>query len=582
MAFCLDDGTELLYGPASADEPATAILNEFGAPASGASYSDSATRSFNKTTAPEAEPPESWGSSAERQSVSAHRAAESHEKWAGEPQEKAGINKFLLGAIVLAVIALGGFFGYRYFKPAAADQISSIAVLPFENRSGNSDADYLSDGLAESLIYRLTQLPNLKVSPTSSVFRYKGTQVDLAQIAKELDVDAVMSGRLAQRGDDLTISVELIDARTKKLIWAEQYDRKMADLLATQREIATTITQKLQLKLAGDEAKGITKKYTNSNEAYQLYLKGRYHFGKRTKEDMFRAIEHFQQAIKFDPKFALAYARIAETYGSMPAYPYLAPKEAFPQAKAAAEKALEIDPTLAEAHTFLAYSLAIYDWNWPAAERSFKRAIELDPNNSAAHFRYGQIYLLSAGHFDEGIAEIKRGLELEPLDINMGGALAGAYLYAEQNGPGLEQAKKTYDLEPNHPIGRWILGQAYVQNGMYAEAIALNEQWLQTDPTNQFALREAGIAYAKAGKRDKAEEMIGRFREIAKTQYVPACRPGSIYSALGDKDKAIEELNKAFDARDWELFRMEADQYFIDVRDDPRYKEIVKRLNLPK
>jgi len=493
-----------------------------------------------------------------------------------------GFDKRVVGVAVLGIIALCGFFGYRYFKTATADHISSIAVLPFENRSGNSDADYLSDGLAESLIYRLTQLPNLKVSPTSSVFRYKGSQVDVAQIAKELDVDAVMSGRLAQRGENLTISVELIDARTKKLIWAEQYDRKMSDLLATQREIATTITQKLELKLAGDEAKGITKKYTDNNEAYQLYLRGRYSFAKRTKPEMLAAIDYFQQAIKLDPKFALAYARISETYGSMPAYPYLSPKEAFPQAKAAAQKALEIDPTLSEAHTFLAYSLAIYDWNWPEAERSFKRAIELDPNNSTAHFRYGQIYLLATGHLDEGIAEIKRGLELEPLDVNMGGTLATAYMYNGQNGAALEQAKKTYDLEPTHPIARWILSQTYTLNGMYAEAIALNEQWLQTDPTNQFALREAGIAYAKSGRRDKAEEMINRFREIAKNQYVPMCRLASIYAALGERDKAFEELNKAFDARDWELYRMNADQYFIDLRGDSRYAEIVKRYSLPK
>jgi len=356
----------------------------------------------------------------------------------------------------------------------------------------------------------------------------------------------------------------------------------MSDLLATQREIATTITEKLQLKLAGDEAKGITKKYTDNNEAYQLYLRGRYSFAKRTRPDMLAAIDYFQQAIKLDPKFALAYARMSETYGSMPAYPYLSPKEAFPQAKAAAQKALEIDPTLSEAHTFLAYSLAIYDWNWPEAERSFKRAIELDPNNSTAHFRYGQIYLLATGHFDEGIAEIKRGLELEPLDVNMGGTLASAYMYNGQNGAALEQAKKTYDLEPTHPIARWILSQAWTINGMYAESIALNEQWLQTDPTNQFALREAGIAYAKSGRRDKAEEMINRFREIAKTQYVPMCRLASIYAALGEKDKAFDELNKAFEARDWELYRMSADQYFVELRGDPRYAEIVKRLNLPR
>jgi serine/threonine-protein kinase len=495
-----------------------------------------------------------------------------------------GLKRHKLGVAVTLTILIAAlaFFAY-YLRAGTSDvAIDSIAVLPFQNKSSDADTEYLSDGLAESLIYRLSQLPNLKVSPTSSVIRYKGKDTDLAQIAKELEVDAVMSGRVSQRGEDLTISVELVDARTKKIIWAEQYDRKMSDLLATQREIATTIAQKLELKLSGSEAKGITKRYTDSNDAYQLYLRGRYSFGKRTKDEMLRAIEYFQQAIKLDPKFALAYARIAETYGSMPAYPYLSPKEAFPQAKAAAQKALDLDPTLPEAHTFLAYSLVIYDWNWKEAERSFKRAIELDPNNSAAHFRYGQIYLAPTGRIDEAIVEIKRGLEIEPLDINMGSTLAWAYLVARQNDKALEQAKKTYDLEPSHPIGRWMLSQTYIFNGRYEDATSLNEQWLQIDPTNQFALRDAGIAYAKNGRPDKAEEMVSKFRQIAKTQYVPTCRIASIFGALGHKDKAFEELQKAFEVRDWEVFRVNAEPYFSPLRDDARFKEMLKRLNLPE
>lgn len=494
------------------------------------------------------------------------------------------VKKHKLGVLVAAVLVLvlvgTGFWFFNLRASSGNKPIASIAVLPFQNRSSDADTEYLSDGLAESLIFRLTQLPNLKVSPTSTVMRYKSKDTDITQVAKELEVDAVMSGRVSQRGDDLTISVELVDARTNKLIWAERYDRKMSDLLATQREIATTITQKLELKLSGNEAKGITKKYTDNNEAYQLYMRGRYSFAKRTKSEMLRAIEYFQQAIKLDPKFALAHARIAETYASMPAYPYLSPKEAFPQAKIAAQKALEIDPTLPEVHTFLAYTAAIYDWNWPEAERSFKRALELDPNNSAAHFRYGQVYLAPMGRTEEAIAEIRRGLELEPLDINMGVTIAWAYLGNEQADKALEQAKKTYDLEPTHPLTRWMLSQAYILKGMYPEAISLTELSLRDDPANQFALRDAGIAYAKAGRRDKAEEMIGRFRELAKTQYIPTCRIAAIYAALDDKEKAFEELNKAFEARDWELHRVKAEIYWTPLRNDPRFKEMLKRLNL--
>jgi eukaryotic-like serine/threonine-protein kinase len=491
-------------------------------------------------------------------------------------------HKIGVAVVVVILIAAVALFAYYLRGGRSEAGIHSIAVLPFQNKSTDADTEYLSDGLAESLIFRLSQLPNLKVSPTSSVMRYKGKDTDLAQIARELEAEAVMSGRVSQHGDDLTISVELIDARTNKLIWGEQYDRKMSDLLATQREIATAIAQKLELKLSGNDAKGITKRYTDSNEAYQLYLKGRYSFANRTKEGMGRAIEYFRQAIKLDPKFALAYARISEAYGSMPAYPYLSPKEAFPEAKAAAQKALELDPSLPEAHTFLAYSLVIYDWNWPEAERSFKRAIELDPNNAAAHFRYGHIYLAPVGRYEEAITEIKKGLDLEPLDINMGGTLAWAYLITGQKDKALEQARKTYDLDPNHPLARWILNQASLELGMYDQVLSLAEPSLQADPTNQFALRDAGIAYAKSGRRDKAEEVIGKFRDLAKTQYVPTCRIAAIYGALGEKEKAFEELNKAFEVRDWELFRINVDTYWTPLRDDPRFKDLLKRLNLPK
>jgi TolB-like protein/Flp pilus assembly protein TadD len=554
MSFCLDDGSELLFGPAS-DEPATAILHSTDA------LSEAGIRVPIHTTARNA---------FQREDKITTRAPMAFDR------------RFLLAPVAAAFIALAGYIGYQYLRPTTSDQINSIAVLPFENRSGNPDSEYLSDGLSDSLIYRLTQLPNLKVSPTSSVIRYKGVQADVAEIARELDVDAVMYGRLVQRGDDLTISVELTDARTRKLIWAEQYDRKMADLLATQREIATTITKKLELKLAGEEAKGITKKYTDNNEAYQLYLRGRHSFSKRTKVEMLRSIEYFRQAIDLDPKFALAYARIAETYGSLPAYPYLSPMEAFPQAKAAAQQALEIDPTLAEAHAFLAYCLIIYDWNWSEGERSFKRAIELDPNNSAAHFRYGQIYLASVGRINEALAEISQGLELEPLDINMGATLSWAYFAADQDEKALRQAQKTYDLEPGHPIGRWMLCRAYTMNRMYGDCIKLAEKWLETDPTNQFALREVGIAYAKAGQRDRAADIVGRLRDLANSQYVPACRMAAIYAALGDNEKTYAELDKAFKARDWELHRLEADSYFVELRNDPQFKEFVKRLNLPE
>jgi serine/threonine-protein kinase len=289
---------------------------------------------------------------------------------------------WLIGLFGLLLL-ISVFFGYRYYLSAVP--INSLAVLPFENRSGNADSEYLSDGLPESLIYRLSQLSNLKVSPTSSVFRYKGRETDPLTIAKDLGVQAVMTGRIVSRGESLVISVELIDARNNKTLWGEQYERRLSDLLAIQREIAGEITGRLQLKLSGEGAQKLAKRYTTSNDAYQLYLQGRYHWGKRTKDEIFKGIEFYKRAIALDSNYALAYSGIADAYNSMGKDPDLSPKEAIPQAKAAAERALEIDPTLAEAHAALADSMAIYDWDWAESQREFNRALELDPNVSYTH-----------------------------------------------------------------------------------------------------------------------------------------------------------------------------------------------------
>jgi TolB-like protein/Flp pilus assembly protein TadD len=542
MSFCLDDGAELLYGPAS-DEPATAILRENGAP------SEAATR------------------------------AQIHPTSTGATPRKHFDKRLLLAPAALAVIVLGGFLGYRYFS--ASGQIGSIAVLPFENRSGSSDTEYLSDGLTDSLIYRLSQLPDLKVSPTSSVMRYKGVAADAAKVAGELGVNAVLTGRLSQVGDNLNISVQLIDVKAGRVIWAEQYDRKMADLLATQREIATTITQKLQLKLTGDE-KGIAKKYTDSNEAYQLYLKGRYHFARRNRDDVNKAIESFEQAIKLDPNFALAYARIAEAYNQMPNYPYAAPMEAFPKAKAAAERAIAIDPTLSEGHTAMGNTLTSLDRNWPEAEREFKRALELDPNSAMAHYRYGSEYLISVGRTKEGLAEVERALEIEPIDPNMVANLGRHYLYDGQRDRALEHAKRAYEADPTFVISRLLYGMTLNAVGQYAEAVTLSEKTLENDPNNQQMLMVAGYAYGRLAKRADAERVIEKFREISKTQYVIPSFVAVVFGAMGEKDKAFAELEKSIEQRDSWFRWAKVEPLFDPLRDDPRFAGLLKQMGLPE
>jgi TolB-like protein/Tfp pilus assembly protein PilF len=490
-------------------------------------------------------------------------------------------SRVLIAGVLLtaAVFTVAAYF-YLARKDEAA--IQSIAVMPFVNESGNADAEYLSDGMTETLISSLSQLPNLNVKARSSVFRYKGKEVNPQTVGKELNVQAILNGRVAQRGDQLTLTLELVDVQTENVIWSEQYNRKQADLVTLQSEIARDVLSKLKTKLSGaDEAK-VTKNYTANPEAYQLYLRGRYHYAKLTKEDIQRGIEYFQQAIKLDPSFAMAYVGIADSYNAIPSFNYLSPREAIPQAKTASLQALEIDPTLAEAHTALATSIMEYEWDWEKAEREFKQALELNPNAASTHFLYGLIYLLPMERTADAIGEIQRSVELEPLNVDMGANLAAAYMYARQNERAVEQARKTYDLEPNFVGGRIWLATVYDANGMYEQAIELCEKSLQSDPTNPPFLTLAGYAYAKDGQRQKAEEIIKRWKQIAKTQYVSHYWIAPIYAALGERNEAFAELEKAFAERDYFMPRLKVDPFMDALRDDPRFKEMLKRMNLPE
>jgi serine/threonine protein kinase/Tfp pilus assembly protein PilF len=483
--------------------------------------------------------------------------------------------------VLLAVITTVGYFAFASRRSTDAGQINSIAVMPFVNASGKADVEYLSDGLTDSLIFRFSQLPNLKVSPTSSVMRFKGTAKSVADVAKELEVDAVMTGRVMQVDDNLGISVQLIDARTQKLVWAEQYDRKMADLLATQREIATTLTQKMQLRLAGDET-GIAKKYTSSNEAYQLYLRGRYHWSRRWKDDLDKAIDSYKKAIEIDPNFALAYAATAEAYNSMGKNPDAAPKDCIPLAKAAAMRALELDPMLPQAHSALADSLAIYDWNWAESERHFKKAFDLDPNISYTHLVYSGSYLCAVGRKDEAMLEAEKALRLEPLSLINNSVAVSAYMNAHQFDRALAQARTAFDLDPTFPLARHWLGMALVANGKYDEAISISQQVSADSTAGWLTLVALAHAYAKEGKRAEVEHQITLLRNLAKTNYIRTYYLASIYASLGDMDKAFAELEISFAERDCYLGRITLDPFMDPLRNDPRFQNLLKRMNLPQ
>jgi TolB-like protein len=556
LLYCLDDGSSLLEGPAPMDEPATAV---FGVSPSGGFADDLKTESFeNRQT---------------------DNDADSQRGLQPEGGTQNGFDRrLLLAPVALAVIVLGGFFGYRYFNPSGSEQISSIAVLPFENRNSDADTDYLSDGLAESLIFRLSQLPGLKVSPASSVIRYKGKEFDTTKIAGELGVDAVMTGRLVKRGDNLNITVELVDVRNNKSLWGEQYERKMSELLATQREIATEITQKLKLKLSGTDEQKLAKKYTDNDEAYQLYLRGQYHLARRSKDDLHKAVEFYEQAIKLDPNFALAHVGISYAYNTGTGNNFFAVsrEEGFSRARTAAVRARDIDPNLAEAHAALGLAFRAA-WEWAEAEREFKKALELDPDNANVHYYYG-LMLQMTGRTGESIREIKTAVELEPLSLIMNANLAGAYMFDGQNELALDLAKKTFELDPNFISGRFWLAYAYCANKKYDETIELVNGAAKDQTTQRLLSRFLGYAYAKSGRRSEAESILAAYKsDVAFTGFSEAV----IYSALGDKDRAFAALETDFIGKG-DFSRIRVDPLVADLRDDPRFADLVKRMNLPQ
>jgi len=487
-------------------------------------------------------------------------------------------NKTAVAILLLIVIVAGALFVYlRSGKSDSA--INSIAVLPFENRSNAADTDYLSDGLTESLIYRLAQLPNLKVSPTSSVMHYKGKGMDLKTVAGELGVRAVMTGRVAQHGDNLTISVELVDATNNKSLWGEQYERKMSDLLTTQRDIATAITQKLQLKLSGNEI-GLTKKYTDSNEAYQLYLKGRFYWNKRDEPNLKKAIEQFKAAVEKDPNFALAFVGLADSYVLLPFYSNATANDVTPQAKSYAERALEIDDSLGEAHASLGYVNRLL-WNFAETERELKRAIELNPNYATAHKYYGN-YLCEVGRWDECLVEYKRAQELEPLSLIICANLAELYLTTGDLNSAVEQSQRAIDLDPNWYYIRHLLGVVYLKQGRNGEALEESEKSVELSKRQSVPLGVLAYVYAKVGKRTEAvalaDELKQRYTEGRANGYDIA----RAYVGLDDRDQAFAWLEKDIPTRNATMPGFLYMPPLDALRDDPRFKDIARRIGLPE
>jgi TolB-like protein/DNA-binding winged helix-turn-helix (wHTH) protein/Flp pilus assembly protein TadD len=487
----------------------------------------------------------------------------------------------LILAALFATIIVVSYLAYsRYLARGSKAGITSIAVLPFANETGDPNAEYLSDGISESLINSLSQLPGVKVIARSSAFKYKGREVDLKEVAKALGVEAILAGRVTQRGENLSISVELVNASDKTQMWGEQYDRKMSDLLAIQREIASEIVEKLKPKVSGEE-KRAAKHYTESNEAYQLYLKGRFHWNKRTAEALKKSIEYFNQAIDKDPSFALAYAGLADSYvvpGNR-----LPPREAMPKAKAAAMRALELDDTLAEAHASLGRVFAAYDWDWPNAEKEYKRAIELNPRYATAHQWYGG-YLSVIGRSNEAIAERKRAVELEPLSLVINFELGVAFYYDRDYDRAIEQFQKTLELDQNFAPAHNFLPAAYEQKGMYNEAIAEFKKAIPLTAGSESSLSKAGLGhvYGLSGKKNEARTLLDELKQISAQEFLPATSVALIYAGLGEKDQAFVWLDKGYEQRAFQLQWIKLDPRWDSLRSDPRFQDLTRRMGFPQ
>jgi serine/threonine protein kinase len=486
-----------------------------------------------------------------------------------------------VAAAALLLLALLGFGVYRW-SAASGSGIESLAVLPFTNVSTDPNTEYLSDGLTESLISSLSQLPNLTVRPRSSVFRYKSKDQDVQKIATELQVRAVVTGRILQHGDSLNVSAELIDINKNRSLWSEQYDRKLSDVLTLQREISGEISTRLREKLTGEEKKRLSKDGTNDPEAYQLYLKGRYYWDKRTPESLAKAKNYFNQAIDKDPNYALAYVGLAEYYYVLSGYTYTSTKESNPKLKAAATRALAINDSQPEAHALLA-GAHDNDWEWAAAAQEYERALQLDANNSRTHVLYG-LHFVTLGNIDQAIAHFQKAVQLEPLNLNAMTTLGGAYFITRRYDESIAQANKVLEIDPNYASAHAILAFVYEAQGKYDLWLDESEKaaTLAKDADLLAVFKAARLEYARAGYRAATKRIAEVLEEQSKRVYIDPVNIAIAYATLDDKDKAFFWLEKGFAEKSDLMPIVKTSRPFDSLRSDPRYADLLRRMNIPQ
>jgi TolB-like protein/Flp pilus assembly protein TadD len=478
---------------------------------------------------------------------------------------------------------ISSFFRRGAPQAAQTPSIHSLAVLPLENLSGNREEEYFADGMTDELITELSQIGSLRVIARTSAMRYRGTRKPLTEIARELNVDAVVEGSVLRSDNLVRVNVRLVAAPTERNLWAQTYERDLGNVLSLQDEVARAIVTQIKIKLTPQEKVRLGAAKPVNPRAYDVYLRGRYLWNKRTGEEMRKGIDYFEQAVKIDPNYAPAYSGIADSYVLLQTYDSLPSATACPNAKAAAQKAVTLDESLADGHTSLAEILLSCEWNWPAAEKEFRRAIELNPNYALAHHRYGW-FLDYMGRYDEALAEMKRAQELDPLSLIINTNVGSALYYRGNYDLAIKQWRSTLELDPSFPLLRWWLGLGYMAKGVREEGLReleLAEKLLKGNP---IVLAHLGCGYAQSGKTVEARRILAELHQKAKQDYVSPYRIATLCAALGEKDEGIKYLEKGYQEHDWGMLFLDLERnvFFRSLRSDPRFQDLLRRMNFPQ
>ena len=490
--------------------------------------------------------------------------------------------KTVLLGVLIAGVSAGLFVVYppHWQSNTAASETVSLVVLPLQDLSGDSEQEYFADGMTEELITDLAKIRSLRVISRTSAMRYKGTVKQLAAIARDLKVGLVVEGTILRSGDRVRITAQLIRVFPERHLWAESYDRDLRDVIALQRDVARAIVHEIQIKLSTQEqARLVSPQPAVNPEAHELYLKGLYFWNKRTEIGLKKSVEYFEQAIRKDPQYAVAYAGLALSYDVLGGYSVLPSAEAFPKAEAAATAALALDPDLPEAHASLGVTKFMFDWNWAAAEKELKHSITLRPNDATTH-EYYAIYFGTMGQAEEAIAEMKRARDLDPLSLDINAQLGVVYRDGRHYDAAIEQCRQTLELDPSFEMAHWCLGLGYVAKGMYEKAIAELQTAVASGgcPCKAAAL---AYTYAVTGQRARAQDLLRELKTKADQGYELSYLIAEVYAGLRDHEHAFEWLNKAYNQRDCQLTWLKLDPLIDELRSDPRFADLMRRIGLP-